>query len=125
MIHNLDEWVDELNSSAKSIIVEGPNDKKALEQLGIRNSIFILSKKPVFFIAEKVAEKSSQAVLLTDFDKKGKELYKKLKTELQNHGVEIDNKARHWLLKNTRISHIEGILSYAKNNNYEIKKERH
>jgi len=47
--------------------------------------------------------------LLTDLDKKGKELYGKLNSGLQRFGVRIDNNFREFLFKKTKIRQIEGL----------------
>ncbi len=110
----IDIWLEKLSSSGKCIIVEGKKDKDSLEKLGIKN-IFTLSKKPLFSIVEDVAEKNNEVVILTDFDRKGKELYGKLKKDLSKSGVKVDNYFREFLQKNTKLSHIEGLLTYISN----------
>ena len=109
-MENIEEWLEDLKRSDKIIIVEGPNDKKALEYFGI-NNIVTLSRKPIFQIVEDISMIAHQVIILTDFDKKGKELYGKLSSALQRHGVQIDNKFREYLLR-TRLSHIEGLVKF-------------
>ncbi|MBN2457790.1 toprim domain-containing protein [Candidatus Woesearchaeota archaeon] len=109
------DWIDSINASHAAIIVEGKKDKRSLLGLGIRNNIHMLSTMPVYMVIENVAESEKEALILTDFDKEGKDLYKRLKTGLQDHGVRVDSRLRQWLRRNTRISHIEGLLAYVKN----------
>lgn len=90
------------------IIVEGIRDKKALENIGVKNKIMMLSKKPIFSIIEDVSV-NKKAIILTDLDKEGKMLYGKLKDGLSRHGVVIDNKFREFLFKETKIRQIEGL----------------
>ena len=52
--------------------------------------------------------------ILTDFDKKGKQLYLLLKSKLQEQGTRLDNTFRGVLLKE-KISHIEGLAKFLKN----------
>lgn len=106
----IEEWVKEIKRSGKAIIVEGMKDRRALETLGIGN-IHVLNKKPVYAVIEEVAARSKQAIILTDFDKTGKQLYGKLSSGLQHLGVEIDNRFREFLYKE-KISHIEGLARY-------------
>ncbi len=103
----LSEWVEDINRSKKSIIVEGKNDIKALLEIGVTNEIQPLSKKPIYKVVEDFHYKD--VIVLTDFDKKGKELYGKLNSGLQSRGVKVDKTYREWLQKNIKISHIEGI----------------
>ncbi len=109
-MESIDEWLEGMRSTAKTIIVEGPKDRKALEYFGI-NNIVMLSKKPLFEIIEEVAENSREVIILTDFDKKGRELYGRLSSGLQKLGVEIDNKFREFLLR-TRLSHVQGLVRF-------------
>ena len=106
----MNDWIDELRVCEKTIIVEGPNDKKALEYFGIHD-IVTLSKKPLFEIIEDVATKTDKVVILTDYDKKGRELYGKLYKGLQKLGVEIDNCFREFLYIQ-KLSHIEGLVKF-------------
>ena len=103
-----------LKNSDKIIIVEGKKDKEALMKLGIKN-IIELSKKPLFQIIEDIADNGKECIILTDLDKKGRELYGKISSGLQNFGVKIDNKFRNFLYKNTKLRQIEGIITYIKN----------
>lgn len=108
-------WVEELNFSRKCIVVEGPKDIRALREIGVINRIYQLSKKPLFEVIEIISSETKDVVILTDFDKKGKELYGKLNSGFSRFGVRVDNSPREWLQKNTRISHIEGLFTYGLN----------
>ena len=107
----LKEFLLELRNSNKLIIVEGPKDKKALASLGI-TYVDLLNKKAIFEVIEDVAKITKEVIILTDFDKKGKELYGKLNSGLQKYGIKVDHYFREFLQRNTRLSHIEGINSY-------------
>ncbi|MBW2980003.1 toprim domain-containing protein [Candidatus Woesearchaeota archaeon] len=103
--------IEKLKNSDNIIMVEGIKDKRALNHLGLKN-IVTLSRKPIFSIIEELSKKNKKITILTDFDKKGKELYGKLNSGLQKLGVKVDNHFREFLQKNTRVSHIEGLVSY-------------
>ena len=90
------------------IIVEGKKDRNALNNIGIRN-IIELNKKPLYQIVEEISSDNDECIILTDLDKKGKELYGRLNSDLQRRGVKINNKLRDFLFKNTKIRQIEGI----------------
>lgn len=107
----INKWVKDLRDSKLPIIVEGQNDKKTLEHLGVKSEIFVL-KKPLFSVIEEIAERHKIVVILTDFDKKGKELYGKLRSGLQRLGVKVDRHFREFLQKNTKLSHIQGLCTY-------------
>ena len=52
-ISSLEEWIQRLKDSGKTIIVEGHNDRKALEFFGIKG-IVTLRKRPMYEIAESI-----------------------------------------------------------------------
>ena len=102
------ELVDKSIVSNTLVIVEGRKDKIALNKIGIKN-IVELSKKPLYQIVEEISDSNGDCIILTDLDKKGKELYGKLNSDLQKHGVKINNSLRNFLFKNTKIRQIEGL----------------
>lgn len=93
------------------IIVEGKKDRNALNRMGIKN-IIELNKKPLFQIVEEISSSNEECIILTDLDKKGKELYGKLNSDLQKRGIRINNKLRQFLFQNTKLRQIEGLTSY-------------
>ena len=107
--------IDKIKQSNTLVIVEGKKDKKALQSFGIKN-IIELNKKPIFEIIEEISSKNKDCIILTDLDKHGKQLYGKLNSGLQQHGVRIDNSFRNFLFKNTKLRQIEGLTKYIENN---------
>ena len=104
-------WLEKLRNSKKLIIVEGKNDKSALESLGVKNIISI-SREPLYSFIDHIVAK--EVILLTDLDPAGKKLYSVLKHNLQARGVKIDNYFREYLFTNSKITQIEGIFHYLK-----------
>ena len=102
------ELVDKAINSDILVIVEGKKDRNALNNIGIKN-IIELSKKPLFKIVEEISDSNGECIILTDLDKKGKELYGKLNSDLQKRRVKVNNKLREFLFKNTKIRQIEGL----------------
>lgn len=77
-----------LSSDEIPIIVEGKRDVNALKKLGIRGKFITIAQgKSLLSLAEKISEKASKAVILTDFDKRGEKTAKKLAACLQGEGV--------------------------------------
>ena len=107
--------VEKIKQSNALIIVEGKKDRRALESFGIKNVIG-LNKKPLFEIIEDISSKSKNCIILTDLDRKGKELYGKLNSGLCQLGVKIDNNFRNFLFKKTKLRQIEGLDTYTENN---------
>jgi 5S rRNA maturation endonuclease (ribonuclease M5) len=108
---NLLSEIEVLKDSDILIIVEGAKDKKCLESLGFRNVIELRSR-PLYEVVEIVSQKCNRAAILTDLDKKGKQIFGYLSSGLQKRGVSIDNRFRNFLYKNTNLSHIEGLASF-------------
>ena len=106
--------IEKIINSNILVIVEGKKDRIALQKLGISN-IIELNKKPLFQIVEHIANSNDECIILTDLDKKGKELFGKLNSDLQKRGLKINNKLREFLFKHTKLRQIEGIITYMDN----------
>ena len=98
------------------IIVEGKKDIAAMHHLGFERVHAIHTGVP---IRERIMEiasdlgKKEKVCILTDFDKKGKQIYLLLKKEFSEIGVRLDNTLRGLLLK-AGVSHIEGLDEFMK-----------
>ena len=111
MKENIEELrfhIEKTRNSNTLVIVEGKKDRAALQKLGV-NNVVELSKKPLFQIVEEISQSNDECIILTDLDRKGKQIYGKLNYDLQKNGVKIDNKFREFLFRNTKIKQIEGI----------------
>mgnify|MGYP001605066641 CR=1 FL=1 len=113
-METLYEWLENLKSSNKLIIVEGKKDKKVLEQFGIKS--ISISNKPVYEVVEKIALENKECILLLDLDSEGKKMYSILKHQLQKHKLKIDQTFREFLFKNTKLTQIEGLEHYLNKN---------
>ena len=89
----------------KIVIVEGIKDKKALESLGFTDISYI-NRQPLFKVVEILQKK--EVIILTDLDREGRKLYSRLKDELNNRGVRVDDELRELLFK-TELRQIEGL----------------
>ena len=109
------EEIEKIKKENLLIVVEGKKDKSALEQIGLKN-IFVLDEngKSLLIKIEEISQRDKECIILTDFDKKGKEIYKLVKSELLQKGITLNNKLRNLLLK-SHLSHIEGIFTFLKN----------
>jgi len=96
------------------IIVEGKKDKVALEKLGFEN-IFVLHGKPFYKAIEEIeGKKIKKCIILTDLDKKGKQLYYVFKRALVRRGIRVIDKLRKTMLRE-KISHTEGLTTFIQN----------
>ena len=105
------EFLEKIRKNKVLVIVEGKNDKKALKHYDITN-VLVLHGKPLYKVIEEVVARTKECVILTDLDKKGKELYGKLNSKLSQMGVKVDNRFRHFLFRKTKLRQIEGLVSY-------------
>lgn len=94
----------------KPIIVEGKKDKLALENLGCSKIITLNGEKAgLYNLIEKLPVNCKEAVILTDLDKKGKQLYHRIKKILTMNKIKIDDRFRIYLFKETKVRQIEGL----------------
>lgn len=112
-ISELNRALSKLLTAQPLIIVEGKRDEEALKELGF-HKIMPLTK-PLFAVVEDVARTEKVAVVLTDLDSKGKELYGTLSEGLRRNGVLVDDSFRKFLLRNMPVKHIEGLATFVKN----------
>lgn len=109
--------LEKLKEDNTLVIVEGYKDKKSLVSLGISEKrILPLQRKALFRIVEEVIKKEKKVVILTDLDRTGKRLYSRLKSDLSERGVYIDDKLRNFLFRYTRLRQIEGLKKYIERN---------
>lgn len=123
----LSRIVEELSSCVEQgtpVLIEGKKDEEALKELGITGNIIKVSGSglKLFEIAEKAAESSSKVIILTDFDKKGNILAKKLSEDIQSLGSHPDLNIRKNIMEITRkyIKDIESLPKHMKNLELEI-----
>lgn len=77
------------------VIVEGESDEKSLRNLGLKGSIPRLNIGiPIFNFCEGLTG-YNEVIILTDWDRKGKELRTKLKTALSANGIKAND--YYWL----------------------------
>jgi 5S rRNA maturation endonuclease (ribonuclease M5) len=117
----LNEELEELKYYGEQgvpILIEGKKDEKALRELGIEGDFIKVSGSPLnlFEIAEIAAESSPKVIILTDFDKKGNQLAKRLSRDIQSLGSYPDMQIRRKIMGMTR-KYIKDIQSLPKHIN--------
>ena len=98
------------------MIVEGKKDVASLKALGFERVYAIHSTgvslgERVEQIIKEINLRKDRVCILTDFDRKGKQLYMLLKKEMGELGVRLDSSLRGVLLR-ARVSHIEGLYEF-------------
>lgn len=89
------------------VIVEGKKDKKALKSLGLKD-IIAINGMPLYEVAEIALRAKKEIVILTDFDRKGREIERQLKTLLQRQG-KIPNSKLRWKVMSLGKNKIEDL----------------
>ena len=89
---------EQLNAAAEELretllIVEGGKDEKALKSLGVKD-IIAINGRPLYKIAEIAVKTRKEVVILTDFDKKGRQTEKRLRCLLQKRGKQPNSRLR-------------------------------
>lgn len=99
-----------------TIIVEGKRDERSLLELGIKGDIALATHFPLLSFAENVSEKGKEVVILTDWDKKGEELARRLSVYLRSMDAYPNDRLRRklGLLVKKEIKSVEELSKYVK-----------
>ena len=105
-VANIVRKLNELNNNKILIIVEGMNDKKALNVLGLEN-VKPISGLPLDVFVEKIKSSNPDSVvILSDFDKEGVKIEVQLTKLFQKEGIKVNYPMRNRiknLLQSQRI----------------------
>jgi 5S rRNA maturation endonuclease (ribonuclease M5) len=103
-LSNLIEELKICGEQGIPVLVEGQKDEKALKELGVNGNFIKVSGSglKLFEIAELAAQSASRVVILTDFDRKGNELAKRLSEDIQSLGSHPDLRLRRIIMGITR-----------------------
>lgn len=111
------EFLAEESATGTPIIVEGKKDIETLKMLNIEGTI-IAAKTGGKTLLDTVSEiertRKKEVILLLDFDRRGKELTKRLKQRLEK--TEMKPNLKFWLnllnIVGKEVKDIEGLASY-------------
>lgn len=87
----LTSLIDEATNGTP-ILVEGPNDKESLEDIGVKGK-FLFAKtcgKSFLDIMKEIEMYNKEVILLLDFDKRGKEMTNRLVENLENRHIKFN-----------------------------------
>jgi 2,5-diamino-6-(ribosylamino)-4(3H)-pyrimidinone 5'-phosphate reductase len=111
------EALKEESAKGTPIIVEGKNDIETLRTLGIEGKITSAKtggKSFLDLVSEMERTNAHETILLLDFDRRGKQLTKKLKQHMDKIGMKLN--INFWLellaLLSTQVKDVEGLASY-------------
>ena len=90
------------------VIVEGEKDVRALRALGVSRIAMLNRYSGVQELCDELAEKGvKRAVILTDFDRTGVELARKIRDALYADGISVDDKLRKRIHEAFKVRYIE------------------
>jgi 5S rRNA maturation endonuclease (ribonuclease M5) len=113
----LERVIEEMDDSVDAVIVEGVRDKAALEELGITKEIVMCSSRPDTEFVDYLSSRYKRVTILTDYDRAGKSVNKRLIARLERAGVKVDNQYRErigWILGLRGMKDIESVNSLKK-----------
>ena len=103
-LSNLIEELKIFGEQGIPVLIEGQKDEKALKELGVNGNFIKVSGSglKLFEIAEIAAQSAPRVIILTDFDRKGNELAKRLSEDIQSLGSHPDLRLRRIIMGITR-----------------------
>jgi len=102
----LKNLVEKMNTEISCVVVEGKKDKEALERIGYRGRIIY---------ADRFKESKGKVVILTDFDKEGKEIAKRITRSIGEKNIDdfFRNEIRK-ILKSIGRDDVQSIINLCK-----------
>lgn len=86
----INRWMENLNKMKNIVIVvEGKTDKVALEKIGVKHDILIFYREDFWRKIELLSYSSKRIIILTDFDKEGDNLNKRIFRYAISNNIEI------------------------------------
>jgi 5S rRNA maturation endonuclease (ribonuclease M5) len=124
-LERLEMLISELQTLADSgaiIVVEGRRDEESLRFLGIKGEIMFASRQPLLEFAELLSMSGKEIVLLTDWDKKGGIIARKIIQHLVGYGImpNRDIRGKIGVLVKKRIKDVESLNNYINKLRYEL-----
>ncbi len=122
MLEELIQELQVLSDMGAIIIVEGRKDVESLRSLGIKGDIKLSSQQPLIDITEQLSRCGKDIVILTDWDRKGGMVARKIIDYLQAYGIipNTDIRGRIGFLVKKRIKDIESLSKYMGKLRYEL-----
>lgn len=107
--------LDELDEASLTtpVLVEGRRDAEALRRLGVRGEVRLVHRGvPLLRVCEAIAQRARHAIVLTDWDPKGDQLFASLRDVLQSCGVRPDATFREGIRRHVRAP-LQGVEDLA------------
>ena len=113
------ERLAEKSGEGAIIIVEGSKDAETLKSYGIKGKICCIKNRriPIYDLLNQYVNTDEELIVLTDFDRRGVQLAKKIVAYMEKHGkpVNLTFWATLYGMFSNDIKDVEGIGTYLKN----------
>ncbi|VVB91619.1 Ribonuclease M5 [uncultured archaeon] len=124
-LESIEEIILELQAFADTgaiIVVEGRRDVASLRSLGINGEIRLASQQPLLEFTEQLSKSGKKIIVLTDWDKRGGMMARKIIDDLLFYGIvaNTDIRSRIGILVRKSIKDIESLNSYVSRMRYEL-----
>ena len=98
------------------VIVEGNKDEHSLRSLGLKGRIIRIIGS-ISALCEEISRRHKKVIILSDWDKKGGELCRRLKKYLNANSVKYDDRIRAELTEvcKKEIKDVESLIIYVEN----------
>lgn len=121
----LEELIQELQTLADTgaiIVVEGRKDVDSLMSLGIKGDTRLSSQQPLLDFSEQLSGSGKNIVILTDWDRKGGLVARRIVDYLRDYGISpnTDIRSRIIVLVRKSIKDIESLNNYIRKLRYEL-----
>ncbi len=114
--------IQALSDMGAIIVVEGRKDVDSLQLLGIKGDFRLSSKQPLLDFAEQLSRSGKDIILLTDWDRKGGMIARRIIDYLRDYGISPNTniRSRIGILVRKNIKDIESLGKYIGKLRYEL-----
>ncbi|MGC9514741.1 toprim domain-containing protein [Methanocrinis sp.] len=104
----------EASEAGAAMIVEGERDERSLRELGVEGPVVRAARRPALDVAEEAARDYRDVVVLTDWDRAGEELARRMEQHLQPTRARVDLDTRERLKRMVRreIKDVESLSRF-------------
>lgn len=99
------------------VVVEGERDRRALRRLGLTGPVVLVHRgDSLSTTAHQLAQRSRHVIVLTDWDREGGQLARRLKEFLEAEPLDLDLEFRRRLARILRgeLVHVEGLHGWVR-----------
>ncbi|HTP55691.1 MAG TPA: toprim domain-containing protein [Thermoplasmata archaeon] len=114
-----DQFLDERRDPTAIVVVEGERDRRALRRLGWDGPVGLVHRgRPIAETAQELIDEHARVIVLTDWDREGGTLARRLREFLEGRrgGVDLEYRRRFARLLRGELAHVEGLYGWVRRN---------